>query len=431
MSHLPFPSPPPPLQFHDFAIEMKELLHDEARNVFKTVENFGMTVTSFALASQLQWPFVTMPHFEVRGQNLAKLSNSLMIGFSPLVQEDKRDAWERYATYQQGWIAEGLAYTAENPQDEHEMDNLHNKRRRRAFEVVIIDPNDEDPQAIQEVTQMLEHDAVRIPTSIHGHLDSAREDPDPAAIPARPGTGPYLPIWQQAPAPHDIGHINFDLFENEVFQRIFDGMNETLEAVLSEATDLAFYYKGAVTDDVTHPHSFLLNPVFADFNKTNQDHTHIVGVVVAILPWDHYYENILPPEAHGMIVKMESTCGDVMSYVINGPNAEFLGYGDFSDPKYHHLEESTLFAPFNNTTVSQKHNHCEYDIHIYPSWDLEQDYRTNHPVLYAVLVMGVFFMTTMVFVLYDYLVTMRQNKVMLAAKKSKSYTLYLSHSLVC
>ena len=154
-------------------------------------------------------------------------------------------------------------------------------------------------------------------------------------------------------------------------------------------------------------------------NTSHHDSSHLKGVVIAILPWDHYFENILPPEAHGVVVVMKDTCGDVFSYQVNGPDAVFLGYDDFHDPAYEALEETAAFAPFRRLNFSNNHKHCFYDIHIYPSLELENDYRTTKPILYAVLVMGVFFVTAMVFVTYDYLVQVRQAKVMLAAKKSK------------
>ena len=118
---------------------------------------------------------------------------------------------------------------------------------------------------------------------------------------------------------------------------------------------------------------------------------------------------------------MRDTCGDAFTYLINGAESIFVGYGDHHVPEYSHLEEMSPFAPWeSNLTFSDKHEHCEYDMHIFPTWDLESDYRTNHPIQYTFLVLAVFVGTTSVFVLYDYLVTRRQRKVMLAAKKSNA-----------
>jgi hypothetical protein len=96
---------------------MEELIHDEAINVFKTIQNLGTVITSEALSTGVAWPFMSVPHFEVRGLELNDLSNSLMIGFSPLVSGDKKDAWENYASSMQGWIKEGVDYNMELHKD--------------------------------------------------------------------------------------------------------------------------------------------------------------------------------------------------------------------------------------------------------------------------------------------------------------------------
>jgi hypothetical protein len=271
---------------------MEELVHDEARNVFMTVENFATVITSETLSTQATWPFVTVPHFEVRGLELNELSNSLMIGFSPLVPGHLKEAWETYATHMQDWIEEGVDYNID----------LH---KEFIWQVEHLEP---------------------ISPHIYKLSDSAKDDPETARIPVT-GDGPFLPVWQFAPAPHSVRVVNYDLLNNEVFRRVHRGMSDALSPVISEATELEFYYGGSVRDEVDHPHSFLLQPIFQDFNETHRDESHIKGVAVAILPWDHYYENILPPEAHGIHVVMKDTCGDAFTYLVNGPNATFLGYG--------------------------------------------------------------------------------------------------------
>lgn len=356
---------------------MEELVHDEARDVFLTVENFATTITSYSIATRASWPFVSLPHFEVRGMELNALANSLLIAFSPLVQTDQREEWEIYANGVQGWIQEGVEFNKElHAEYQYEVEHLED-----IYPAIYEDINDRTPDL---------------------------------------GAGPYLPVWQQSPAPHDPHVIHYNLFRHDVFDRVFHGMNETLGPVLSEATSLEFFYGGSIRDEVDHPHSVLMQPVMEDFNDTHHDSSHIMGAVIAVLPWDHYFENILPPEAHGIIVVMKDTCGDVFSYQVDGAHAIFLGYEDFHDPEYAHLEESSLFAPFQRLNYSEAHTHCEYDIHVFPTLELENDYRTNKPIYYSLLVMGVFFVTAMVFVVYDYLVQVRQAKVMLVAKKSNA-----------
>ena len=96
---------------------MEELIHDEARDVFLTIANLATTITSYAISTRATWPFVSIPHFEVRGTELNTLSNSLMVAFSPLVATSDREKWEVYANYMQGWIEEGVDYNEELHRD--------------------------------------------------------------------------------------------------------------------------------------------------------------------------------------------------------------------------------------------------------------------------------------------------------------------------
>ena len=230
-----------------------------------------------------------------------------------------------------------------------------------------------------------------------------------------------LPVWNLAPAPHDPRIVNFNLLSHDVFYRLFHFVNETTAPIISETFDLEFLYGGSISEEQNHPFSVLLQPIFDDFDREHRkDRNHIVGVVFAMIPWDHYYENILTKDVNGIMVIMESSCEDQMTYLVNGPEVEFLGYGDLHDRKYDSLVEKTSFETSLEHNYSNAYEYCEYDLHIYPSHDLEEDYRTNHPIFYAILVFLVFVATAMVFILYDFYVTMRQNKVMLAAKRSNA-----------
>lgn len=94
--------------------------------------------------------------------------------------------------------------------------------------------------------------------------------------------------------------------------------------------------------------------------------------------------------------------------------------GDLHDRDYSYLEETSLFDPLTRLNESDTHDHCEYDLHIFPSDELKADFTTKKPIIYTAVVMMVFVCTTLVFVLYDFFVTLRQDKVMLTAKRSNA-----------
>jgi hypothetical protein len=384
-------------QFKDFATEVETLVHFSATNQFKLVETVATTITSYAISTRAVWPFVSIPHFERRGLEVNDLSNSLLLGFSPYVKESDRAKWEVYANYMQGWIAEGVETSVDLHKD-------YVNETTGQVDIAPIHPEifNRDPVTGSRVSVM----------------------PDDTTVNANDTL--YLPVWQMAPAPHDTSIVHYNLLDNDVFERVEYGMRGINSPVLSEATDLEWLYGGAIRDDPTHPHSFLLQPVYEDFLEEDEEHSDnnetvgILGVVIAIIGWDRNFQNLLPPKAHGIIIVMRDTCGDEFTYQVNGADAIFLGYGDYHDPKYAYLEHLDAFDVLQKLKKSENHLHCEYFMHIFPSDELRNDYVTSKPAIYTAVVMLVFFATVAVFVLYDYLVNVRQAKVMLAAKKSNA-----------
>lgn len=372
------------LQFHDFAVEIVDITHVEAYNIYGTIESFATTLTSFAIETETPWPLVDIPHFELRGRSNNALSKALMLSYSPLVTTENRAAWEDHAYANQGWIKEGI----ETSPDLHE-----------DFSTGTI---------------------ANISKEIFRFADG---DTGESVLQDRPGVdfgpGKWAPVWEQAPAPHDPSIINFDLLSHSVFNRVYHGMWETGLPVMSEVTDLGFFYSGATRDDVDHPHSFLLHPVYPYFSQDESYATDdLVGFVVAILPWDSYFANILHDGINGVVVVLHSSCGEHYTYQLNGPEAVFLGKGDFHDHRYDALEVNTEFAPFMQHNFSETHEHCEYDIRVYPTKELESEYTTNKPIVYTTVVMLVFVFTAMIFIMYDVFVQRRQNLVMATAKRT-------------
>jgi len=62
------------------------------------------SITSLVLATGMQWPFVTIPHFEIRGDRARKESLAETFGFSPLVSAADKDEWEAYTIQNQAWV---------------------------------------------------------------------------------------------------------------------------------------------------------------------------------------------------------------------------------------------------------------------------------------------------------------------------------------
>ncbi|KAL7564170.1 hypothetical protein ACA910_021144 [Epithemia clementina (nom. ined.)] len=379
------------IQFKDYANEIGALAHIESENAFGLLESMAITIASYSLASNVSWPFITMPHFEQRGTRNNELSKALQLSLVPLLLKDLKAEWEDYAAQSQGWVQLGVDASP----------SLHRD---------YLGSNSKVPQI-----------PARVFRFENGQNGSTVPQEEPGVD---VGPGNYAVVWQQAPAPHNPSIVNFDLLSHPVFKSAYHEMWETSLPVVTEVTDLSFLYDGAVTDDATHPHSALLYPIFSSLDRKGGFRDDLLGFLVAVMPWDAYFANLIPTNINGMVVVVSNGCGDDFSYRLDGPQAVFLGMGDLHDSQYNHLEISTEFAPFlyaNLTaTHASDHIHCDYKINSYPTSSLEETYRSNKPWAYALAVVIVFTFTAGVFIFYDYLVQRRQNNVLTKAKRTNA-----------
>jgi Adenylate and Guanylate cyclase catalytic domain len=114
----------------------------------------------------------------------------------------------------------------------------------------------------------------------------------------------------------------------------------------------------------------------------------------------------------GIQAVLKSTCGDVYTYKINGPNADFVGTGDFHSAKYSYLKVQTTW----NKQTSKHADECLYTIDLYPTQEFQERYRSNNPYVYAGIVFSLFLGTALAFLLYDFFVQRRQAIVLATAK---------------
>jgi len=291
--------------------------------MFTAIAAMEKAITSMSIATEQQWHNVTVPDFEIRGYKNNQLSKALQVSFAPLVND--RASWEAYANANQGWLEESLEMQAALQAVEN------GESARRALQEGSV------PKIPSEV--------YRFSNGMVGDKQIGYESD------IYFGPGLYAPIWQQSPAPKDPSIINWDIFSDPVFQRIYHGMWETRLPVLSEVLNLDFLYGGAVKDDSEHPHSFLLHPVYKELMAGLHEKDDVTGVLIAVMSWDNYLSNLLIEGTNGIIVVLHDTCGDHFTYQIDGPSAIFLGEGDLHDPTF---SVSTL-PPSNERAFELSH----------------------------------------------------------------------------
>jgi hypothetical protein len=94
--------------FHDHAVKAIDSFQVQFWHTIGTLDNFGVLFTSYARVSNSAWPFVTLPDFEFRGPSTKSLTETEIISFLPMVPQQTRAEWERYALGSSSWVQEGL-----------------------------------------------------------------------------------------------------------------------------------------------------------------------------------------------------------------------------------------------------------------------------------------------------------------------------------
>jgi hypothetical protein len=350
----------------------------ESNDVSMAVESLSRVFTSYTVATNTTWPYVTIPNFEVLGEDVIKMAGVVSVILSPLVSEVEREGYEVFATYNQDWITPSVLYTT---------------------------------------GEILPQGNKGIPTKIY----QINETTDGTIPKVDNGPGPFLPVWQLAPAPHDPRLVNFNLLSSLPIATTFEIMLKSKGAAITPAVAHGDIFRDTLAGVVANtPHSIVLGPVYDNF--TSQGTKLVVGTVAAVLDWQAFFGTVLSVEERPVVLVVDGSCGDIMSFHLSGHDVQFLGDDDIHDPYYTHMERSIFFDPSHPNPTE---NQCVYGVRIYPTEELEQVYRTTQPYIYALAMLLVFAFATVVFLLYDVYVQRRQTKVLEAAAKSAA----IVHSL--
>lgn len=177
-------------------------------------------------------------------------------------------------------------------------------------------------------------------------------------------------------------------------------------------------FGGAAPDRGNDPQTVVVYPVFA---KSLVPKAEIVGHLVAVIPWNVFFGNILSSGSAPVTVVMSNTCNEVFSYSVEGHEAVFIAKQDAHDKAFDSFAIQDVFSDFANPQEALDlgiGEHCVYTITVYPIEELEQKFLGNKPFLYMGIILAIFFFTSLVFVLYDAFVKRRQLKIMQIAARA-------------
>ncbi len=150
---------------------------------------------------------------------------------------------------------------------------------------------------------------------------------------------------------------------------------------------------------------------------------------------------------HGMITVVTNDCvGDVFTYEINGNDAFFLGNEDLREPKHDGLKRVVRLTDSSIPNTFSTPGHCHYEMvsfeepsfvssmsqhlilplswmleqRIYPSSKMEAFYDSDTPETFAIIVASTFAAVAVAFLIYDFLVRRRNDKLVNNAARSNA-----------
>jgi len=378
-------------EFGSFARETIDIAQANADKIFGQLRSLATAITSIAVNQDDGnfFPNVTVPHFDLRTQEISDLTGMEMITFVPLVQRENLTSWEQYANLNKDWIQEDYDY--------------------RGW----------DQTTIGEIeTEIYDCDFCTEDTRRgYNNIDDFKEE----ILDMRGFATPNIsaPVSQYGPAPINSTLSKFDLFSHPIFKKEIIASLEYDVPVISEPMDLSFFLDHVLPNSTYGPdalRSFTLDQVREDF----LDGSRTVGFVFGIIPWETVFINLLPEDINGISVVVESDCGAVFTYTANGGKPTTSEIGDTHQVRKEYEEMSIRSKFFWKSHPKGKSRHCHYDLVVYPTDEFRAHYESNDAILYAGLVGVVFVFTAILFFLYDKYVQKKQAKVISQAKRAEA-----------
>jgi hypothetical protein len=269
------------------------------QNIEGGIQRMPVTISEEARNQRAQWPFVKIPAFEVMGASVREQTGFEVISFLPFVARRDVDAWQEFSLQNAAeWLEESFGVIQSAAM------NANASGEYSSF--VAADYLDLGPSPI----------LVDLPDALV-KAATGENYTYTASVVSNPN-GPYLPFWITTPPPFNPAIININfLSTHSTFPQSVSAVLRARRPLLGQSMDMTglaqgslnfedheqhhaslVNYKSPVTNStLQHPCCAYLCPVFeSSRNRTST----VVAILSALLPFDRYLLNLLPPGVHGI-----------------------------------------------------------------------------------------------------------------------------------
>eukprot|EP00536_Pseudo-nitzschia_multiseries_P010553 jgi/Psemu1/243039/estExt_Genewise1.C_3250021 len=355
------------------------------------LQQLSSTITSEIVASNQTAPFITMPNFEVTGGFTDGMGGIMAVVFAPLLYTTTTtttttasssssstggsggsagsliEQWESYSVQNQGWLKESARLKVQHTNHLRPLEGTHQDHETDLRQTTLVDRQ----SAIDDDDDDDENER-------HNNNNNNNNNGNVVVV---------APLWQSSPPEASIVNEAGVVVVGDLFDWIFAPGEE--------------YRK-------KEPHTFIMERVFADFD-TDTTKSEPIGFVLGLSSYRHLFERILPEgRAKGIYCVLEGTteaCGGTgttatgtITYLIDGPEAVFVGYGDLHNKEMDEYEATIHRLELYDTITESV---CVHDLHIYPTPEFKAAYTTNKALVYTSVVVLAFAVTTFCFLIYE------------------------------
>jgi class 3 adenylate cyclase len=412
-----------------------EGVHANAKLRVQVIDMLAVSLTSSALTTNQVWPFVKLADFDARATAARSILGSQYLSVYPYVTKELRKTWEEYTQQVENldWLNESFIYQ-EDFLARHNRSSLEIMASRRLHQVLtsnstfmLEDEGNDQPSVNNSVTwdgtsgtnaQLFHFGDPENPNDFGVMVDEEEDAP-----------GPFFPMWQMSGVSEEVAirNINYNMLDPYLPAAFLDAfsvvhtLGEAVFAGVWNVDDTGYIDEDDDYDSREVPVSTLLYPIF---DKIVGDDKTVVAVMDVDFEFGQFFTSVLPPNANSIICVV-SNCDQVFTYEVTGTNAVYLGAEDLHDPRFDGFMASTSMADFYDSIGGTVYNgakinteYCPWEVKVYATQDLKDDFVTARPLYYMMVVLGIFLFTCLSFITYDRLVEHRQKKVMATAVKS-------------
>ena len=168
------------------------------------------------------------------------------------------------------------------------------------------------------------------------------------------------------------------------------------------------------------PMAHLQIPIFDSFDVASRK---VVAVLDSLIHWRALFQNVLNPNIDGITVVLEDGCAGVFTFEINGESADIVGAGDLHDSKFQNYKRESRFNTTSlddGTETGLKFNQltCAYSISVYPTKKYQNSFTPAGTIIMIFAVVMVFIFAIAMFLVYDYVVEIRQSLILAHATQT-------------